>query len=315
MPKFISVHAQLLQNYIKYKRQLGYKFEYDYSMAQFDHFLAENNYQKISLDQEICSKWEKKRPNETDATRYQRVGLIHNYAIYLQKLGYDTCIPEHLYRFKTTFTPYIFTQNELERFFKSYDILYVNSDSPIYPTFFRLLYGCGLRSEEALNLKIEDIDFKEKIIYIRKSKNNTERVLPVSESVMNALLLYYSKYRSNSSGSDFLFVTKYLNRPAPSTVYHHFRLILESAKIPHGGKGKGPRIHDFRHTFSVHSLAKMVAQEIDLYCFLPILSKYLGHKSIAATEGYIRLTAEVYPNMMERINTVCADIYPEVYMK
>ena len=56
MPEFISVHAQLLQNYIKYKRQLGYKFEYDYSMAQFDHFLAENNYQKISLDQEICSK-------------------------------------------------------------------------------------------------------------------------------------------------------------------------------------------------------------------------------------------------------------------
>jgi integrase/recombinase XerD len=45
----------------------------------------------------------------------------------------------------------------------------------------------------------------------------------------------------------------------------------------------------------------MVRQKIELYCALPILSTYLGHASIEATERYVRFTAEVYP---EILNTV-----------
>lgn len=76
MAEFISTHARLLQDYIAYKRSLGFKFEYESSFAQFDRFLYDNGYDAVPLSKEICRLWEEKRPNETDINRYQRVGLI-----------------------------------------------------------------------------------------------------------------------------------------------------------------------------------------------------------------------------------------------
>jgi len=59
----------------------------------------------------------------------------------------------------------------------------------------------------------------------------------------------------------------------------------------------------------------MVNQGIDLYCALPILSTYLGHSSISATQRYVCLTAEVYPELIKRVSQTCAYIFPEVKIK
>jgi hypothetical protein len=45
---------------------------------------------------------------------------------------------------------------------------------------------------------------------------------------------------------------------------------------------------------------------------LPVLSAYLGHESILATSQYLRMTAEVYPEIMDAVNKVCAYVIPEV---
>ena len=75
----------------------------------------------------------------------------------------------------------------------------------------------------------------------------------------------------------------------------------------------GPRLHDFRHTFAVHSLRQLVLTGMDVYCALPILSMYLGHKSIGATERYVRLTTDCYPLVMEKINDASRHLFPEVF--
>jgi integrase len=95
-------------------------------------------------------------------------------------------------------------------------------------------------------------------------------------------------------------------------VYKHYRKLLWKAGISHGGKGKGPRLHDFRHVFCVHTLAKQVKAGVDLYVALPILSTYVGHSSITATQRYVRLTAEAYPELIKKISCVCAYVLPEV---
>lgn len=95
-------------------------------------------------------------------------------------------------------------------------------------------------------------------------------------------------------------------------VYKRFRELLWMAGISHGGKGKGPRLHDLRHTFCVHTLAHQVREGVDLYCALPVLSAYLGHTSVAATQHYLRLTAEAYPDLIQSVSNVCAYIFPEV---
>ncbi len=67
-----------------------------------------------------------------------------------------------------------------------------------------------------------------------------------------------------------------------------------------------------RHTFAVHSLNQMVRQGVDLYCALPILSTYLGHASVAATERYLRLTEEAYSGILNTVSRTCAYVFPEV---
>ena len=70
--------------------------------------------------------------------------------------------------------------------------------------------------------------------------------------------------------------------------------------------------HLARHTFAVHSLAKMAEEGMDLYCSLPILSTYLGHQSLRATNNYVRLTSEMYPELIRKIDIIGFDIFPKM---
>ena len=78
------------------------------------------------------------------------------------------------------------------------------------------------------------------------------------------------------------------------------------------GKGKGPRVHDLRHTFAVHSLQQNIEMGKDIYTSLTGLMVYLGHSKISSTEYYLRLTAEVFPDFLERADSICAKAIPGV---
>jgi integrase len=82
------------------------------------------------------------------------------------------------------------------------------------------------------------------------------------------------------------------------------------AGIPYGGKGNGPRLHDLRHTFAVHTLQQWVKQGEDLTAMLPVLSVFMGHKSMRSTSQYLRLTAEVYPDVVRQVEETCAYVIP-----
>jgi hypothetical protein len=48
-----------------------------------------------------------------------------------------------------------------------------------------------------------------------------------------------------------------------------------------------------------------------MYCFLPLLSAYVGPKSIQATQRYLRMTADVFPDLIEKIAACCGHVIPE----
>ena len=93
-------------------------------------------------------------------------------------------------------------------------------------------------------------------------------------------------------------------------LYHNFRRFLWRARISHGGRGKGPRLHDLRHTYAVHCLKKWVEQEKDLTVYLPILKTYMGHDSFNDTAYYLRMTADVFPDITLRMETHYLDLIP-----
>ena len=80
--------------------------------------------------------------------------------------------------------------------------------------------------------------------------------------------------------------------------------------IPHGGRGRGPRLHDLRHTFAVHRLEDWIREGADLQARLPILATYMGHQSLAGTQRYLRITPYVFPNIVADLRRVVGHAIP-----
>jgi len=95
-------------------------------------------------------------------------------------------------------------------------------------------------------------------------------------------------------------------------LYNNFRRFLWRAKISHGGRGKGPRIYDFRHCFAVHCLKNWSEQQKDLAVYLPVLKTYMGHDSFEETAYYLHLTSDVFPEITLKIETRYQGIIPEL---
>ena len=317
MVEFESIYGSYILQYIAFKRSLGYKYKHaEFRFRVFDRFAVREECRQVGLTKDLFEKWMEPIPNEKESNRYRRVNEQNKYSRFLNELGKKYYCPRNIPHNKPSFTPYIFTHDEISRFFAACD---ENVNWGRYPTefvyttpaLFRLLYGTGLRIGEALHLETDDVHLEEGYLLLRNTKNNTERMVPFSDSVGTALRQYRS-YRENVFGSD----TKYFFANAgdacwsQGAAYEQFRRVLVQAQIPH--TEKGPRLHDFRHTFSVHTLAEMSSQGLDLYYSLPILSKYLGHASLEATDHYVRLTAEMYPELLQQANQLCAYVFPEV---
>ncbi|BCL61602.1 hypothetical protein DGMP_22950 [Desulfomarina profundi] len=115
-----------------------------------------------------------------------------------------------------------------------------------------------------------------------------------------------------SKGSDWFFPGLNGKPMTVGNVYHNFRRFLWRAGISHGGRGKGPRVQDFRHTYACHCLKKWVIQGKDLGTYLPVLKTYMGHDSFQETAYYLRLTADVFPNISITLEGCYPDIIPRL---
>ena len=317
MSKFQGIYAMLLDQYIEFKRSLGYKFispESTYRL--FDQFTIENGESEFGITKELANKWAKKRPNESDNTRYKRVMYLIQFASFLNDLGYKSYIPKLPIKYKSTFTPYIFSRPHIKAIFAASDQLkmgpYMDSTINAIPAILRMLYGTGIRIGEAVSLKVKDVNLADQYLVIKNSKNGKERMTPLSNSLSEVCKQYRASLHIIENQEDNFFVKRNGYRCRAKTVYEWFRKVLWKAGIHHGGKGQGPRLHDLRHTFSVHTMAEMAKSGLDLYYTLPILSEYLGHQSLEATEKYVRLTSEMYPDLLSDINNICPYAFPEV---
>ncbi|CAM4425954.1 tyrosine-type recombinase/integrase [Paenibacillus alkaliterrae] len=317
---FVGEFKELLLDYVRFKRNLGYKYDTTpANLRRFSEFSLHYDIVNKSLSRQLVLDWTARRKNEGVKTWEHRSSDLRQFALYLQDKGYDAFIP--LGKRKVSrgdFVPYIFTHDEIECFFKACDSILphpLSNKHDSYPLLFRLLYCCGLRISEAIHLKVSDVDLHTGVLFIRESKFNKDRLIPMSESLREMCMQYTRKLSRHSESENYFLRLKKGTPLNHSTVYKSFRELLWKAGISHGGKGKGPRLHDLRHTFCVHTIASQVNNGIDLYCALPILSAYLGHTSVAATQHYVRLTVEAYPELMEQVSRTCAYIFPEVELK
>ena len=174
---------------------------------------------------------------------------------------------------------------------------------------FRMLYGCGLRVSEALNLVIADVNLEQGVLHIRNSKFGKERLVPMSESLTYCCSKYVSSVGHHRKDETAFFQTPKGEHYVSHTIHYAWRQTLHYAGISYGGKGKGPRIHDLRHTFAVHCLQKWAEAGEDLNAKLPYLSAYMGHVGLSSTQQYLRLTAEAFPHIVSAMEANF-DVFP-----
>ncbi len=301
---FDGPFAPLCELFVAQKRAAGLQYEQQAMLLRmFDNFCKGYDIQNYTITEEIALAWCCLRPNEKEITRHGRVGEMQRFSVFLTKQGYPSYLLSGLPKKGELHTPYILSKEEIGRIFQRLDSLERTNLAPIrhlvFPLLVRVLYGCGLRISEVLALLKSDVDTERGILHIRHGKNDRERIVPMAESLTAACRCYVSEVHAATAPDTPFFYTKAQTAYEQSTVTKQFKGFLWDVGIPYRGKHFGPRVHDLRHTFICHNIQRWAEQGIPIQHMLPILSKYVGHTSISATQWYLRLTPEIYPHLRD----------------
>lgn len=316
-----SVFAPYFTNFIEQKRALGNKYDACVEMLNlFDDFCIDQDITEPKITPELFQKWCKRRPNENQTTQAIRINYLQIFSGYMHNNGYEAPFAFHpLPSRSKEFRPYIFTEKEISNFIAALDKKHTAPipGTPVrhlvYPVLFRVLCGCGLRINEALLLKAEDADLEKGTFLIRKAKGGKDRMIVLSDSLLAICRDYRANPLIREYGHEYFFPTREHGFYDASTIYADFRKYLQLSGINHHGRGYGPRLHDFRHTFAVRVIQKWQTEGKDIYLCLPILQSYLGHFRFSSTEKYLRLVPETYTQITDPCEKKFRYIFPEVY--
>ncbi|MEX0813580.1 MAG: site-specific tyrosine recombinase/integron integrase [Chitinophagales bacterium] len=139
-----------------------------------------------------------------------------------------------------------------------------------------LIYSCGLRRSELLNMKINDIDSKRNIVLIRQSKGKKDRIVPLSLKILHMLREYFKAYKPEK----WLFEGQFKgNRYSEKSLENVLKQAVKKAKIT-----KPVTLHWLRHSFATHLLESGTD--------LRYIQELLGHNSSRTTEIYTHVSTK-----------------------
>lgn len=313
---FKSPLAPYMDQFVREKRAVGYRYDTGvYYLTRFDRFLMREVSNDETLTRTAARKWLAKGELESGATQQSRFSVVHQFALFLCRLGQQAYVPDRSLRAKhdKAFSPRILTHAEVRHILREADRLTPTAYSPlrhvVMPEVFRLLYGCGFRVSEVLNLRVVDADLNRGLLTVRDGKFGKDRHVPPALPLVRRLQAYDSAIGPRPADT-FFFPSDHGGPWSPVTVYALFRQLLLRSGIQHGGPGKGPRVHDLRHTFAVHTMLRWYREGADLDAKLPVLATYLGHQSLNGTQRYLHMTAELHPEVVRRVNANFGDVIP-----
>lgn len=170
------------------------------------------------------------------------------------------------------------TEEEIQRLLNA-------CDKHLYPIVFTAL-NTGMRKDEILSLKWNNIDLKNGYIHIEKTKNAERRDIPMNSELLN---LFRRLFTERKLSSDYVFVnpdtnTRYMD------IKRSFNHACKKAKI------EDFHFHDLRHTFASH----LVMKGVDL----TTVKELLGHKSLTMTLRYSHLAPEHKTKAVQCLNDI-----------
>ena len=137
-----------------------------------------------------------------------------------------------------------------------------------------LIYSCGLRISECINLKISDIDSSRMLIKIIQGKGKKDRYVQLSTKLLLLLREYYKEYKPK----DHLFQGQFKDEYSAKSIQNVLKRALIKCHIT-----KQITVHSLRHSFATH----LIEQGTDIR----IVQEILGHKDIRTTQIYTHISS------------------------
>ena len=313
---FTSKLAPQIEALVNEKHSSGYSFSLEeYYLEHFDRYIQENDMDTGNLDEAIVMAWAEIHPNESQNTRNHRLCFIRMVALYMVSLGMQAYVPPQFSSVSRK-VPYLPSKEEMQHFF-----LIVDTWVPLmqeakrwataYPLMFRLYYLCGLRLNEACNLRCADVDLQEGKLLIRHSKGDKDRIVYVSEDFRVLLTRYEIKANALVPHREWFFPGKYRDKPfSKSAIDKKFGEFWIMGKCAiHAEK---PTVHALRHCFVVNRINEWVCQGENLDNLMPYLSRYLGHSSTEGTFYYYH-QFDTFTDALRMYVETCNSVSMEVY--
>lgn len=212
-------------------------------------------------------QWIQQERNLSDRTINAVISQLRFFTLYVLHKPWD---PYQLpFRKFDQYVPFVPSRDEITAFINAIDDLKAK-------VIIILMYSCGLRIGEAVHLRYEDISRSNMKIHVSKSKNRSDRYLPLSPFVLDALTHYWRVY---GKPRGYLFRTRF--DPSKTVTAEFMRLHINKTEQKLGWPHRFT-CHSFRHAFATH----FYEDHQDLLT----LKTLLGHRSINSTTVYVDLS-------------------------
>ena len=288
---------QHLADYLKLRRQLGYKLkEAEFLLRNFVHFIEQEGTGVITA--KLAVRWAA-RPNIKPAQSGSRLSVVRRFAAYVSahdartEVPAQKLLPYHLCRRD----PYHYTDEDVQRLINAARQIDRSGQikGPTLATLFGLLAVTGMRVGEALALDCRDVDLKRALLTVRLAKGNKSRIVPLHSSTVVALRHYASirdgVYPQRATPS--FFVWDGGDSLVYDSVNRWFLLVACQVGLRKPGDRRGPHVHDLRHYFAIRTLLNWYQSGADVEAHLRELATYLGHVHVRDCYWYLSAVPEL----------------------
>ena len=308
--EFKSIFKKELKSFIYFKKSLGIDYKEGMRLIKnADKILYELNLNKKIITKEIFDALTVRGKKGNSAYAYLCT-VIRHFCIFLTNNNFKNIYYEYKkIRIVNNYIPIMFNENEMNILFITLDN-YKNEHKQYYNLYYtysimiRLIYSCGIRISEAINIKIKDINFTENYILIVNSKNHVSRNVAISDSMKTCLINYINNFPHSQ---ELLFVNTKYHKIQKVSLESYYKKILIKSNL-----NCNAHIHDLRHVFANKALNQMIKKGYREYVALVYLCIYLGHKNINETIYYLHFTdydRDIILNYMKHFSN---NLYKEV---
>ncbi len=151
-----------------------------------------------------------------------------------------------------------------------------------------LIYACGFRVSELINLKTKDLNFEEKVGYLRQAKGKKDRIFNIPDFLIKDLKKYAKKQKE--SGKEYFF-----SGPNGKLSDRNIQKIVRNA-AKKAGINKEVHPHTLRHSFATH----LLENGIDIR----LIQELLGHADLSTTQLYAHISSEQIKKVKSPLDTL-----------